>query len=61
MFLGSVVFWCTVLLVDDVVVKMHVGERDHMVRQDAKESGEVTTAPLLGTTALHSKGSLPSD
>lgn len=53
-------FWCTVLLVDDVVT-VHVEESDHMVRQDAKESGEVTTAPLLGTAALLSKGSLPSD
>lgn len=52
---------CTVLLVDDVVVAMHVGERNHMVRQDAKESREVTTDPLLETTALFSKGSLPSD
>ena len=54
-------FWCTVLLVDDVVLAMHVGEREHMVGQDAKESGEVTTVPLLGTTALLSKDSLPSD
>lgn len=61
MVLGPVMLWCTVLLVDDIVVAMHVGENDHMIRQEAKESGEVTTAPLLGTTALLSKGSLPSN
>lgn len=34
---------------------------NHTVRQDAKESRDMTTAPLIGTTLVLSKVSTPND